>query len=66
MTLTTLTIKMQFVVKKKKENTFVRNRKYGLFSLRFVIKPGGGMTEIFSVGLKKIDRVLKAYSLARN
>ena len=34
--------------------------KCGLFSVAFVIKLGGGMTEIFSVGLQKTDKDTKA------
>ena len=35
--------------------------KCGWFSLVFVIKLGGGMTEIFSVGLQKADKGMKAW-----
>ena len=35
---------------KEKENAFMENCKSGIFSLVFVIKLGGNMTEIFSVG----------------
>ena len=47
---------------KENENAFIKNCKCGLFSLAFVIKLGGSMTEIFSVGLQKTDKGLKAYS----
>ena len=40
---------------KEKENAIIKSCKCGLFSLLFVIKLGGGMTEIFSVGLQKTD-----------
>ena len=33
---------------KEKENAFMRNCKYGLFSLVFVINLGGRMTDLFS------------------
>ena len=59
MTLATLAIKMQYAMKEK-ENTFVKKYKYGLFSLVFAIKLGGSMTEIFSVGLQKTNKGLKA------
>ena len=45
---------------KEKENAFIKNCKCGLFSLVFVIKLGGGMTEIFSAGLRKTDKGMKA------
>ena len=45
---------------KEKQNAFIKNCKCGLFSLVFVIKLGGSMTEIFSVGLQKRDKGLKA------
>ena len=54
MTLTILAIKMQYVIKKK--NAFIKNCKCSLFSLVFVIKLVGSMTEIFSVELQKTDR----------
>ena len=43
-----------------KYNAFIKNYKCGLFSLVFVIKLGGHMTEIFSVALHKTDKALKA------
>ena len=43
-----------------KENAFLKYCKCGLFSLVFVIKLRGGMTEIFSVGLLKTDKGMKA------
>ena len=45
---------------KEKENAFIKNCKCGLFSLVFVIKLGGSMTEIFSVGLQKTNKGMKA------
>ena len=45
---------------KEKENAFIKKCKYGLFSLVFVIKLGGSMTEIFSVGPQKTDKGMKA------
>ena len=59
MTLKTLFIKMRYIV--KKENDFIKNYKYGIFSVVFVIKPRGCMTDIFSVGLQKTDQGLKLY-----
>ena len=44
----------------EKENAFIKNCKYGLFSLVFVIKLGGSMTEIFLVRLQKTDKDIKA------
>ena len=44
---------------KEKENAFMRNCRYGLFSLVFIIKLGRRTTEIFLVGLKKTDKSLK-------
>ena len=41
---------------KEKEIVFIKNCKCGLFSLVFVLKLGGSMTEIFSVGLQKTDK----------
>ena len=56
MTLTILSNKM-----KKKENAFIRKLfKCCMFHLVFVIKLGGRMTEIFSVGLQRPDKGLKA------
>ena len=61
MTLTTLAIKMQYVIKKKKMlSSEIVNMVYFLLSL-FNIKLGGRMTEIFSVRLKKTDKSLKGY-----
>ena len=37
-----------------------KNCKCGLFSLVLVIKLGGSITEIFSVGLQKTDKSIKA------
>ena len=54
MTLTSLAIKMQLLYKEK-ENAFVQSCECRFFSLVFVIKLGGSMTEIFSVGLQKTD-----------
>ena len=45
---------------KEKENAFIKNHKCGIFCLVFVIKPGGRMSEIFSVGLQRSDKGLKA------
>ena len=47
---------------KEKENAFIKNCKCGLFFLVFVIKLGGGMTDIFSVELQKTaaDKSMKA------
>ena len=45
---------------KEIENAFMINCKYGSFSLVFVVKLGGRLTEIFLVGLKKTDKSLKA------
>ena len=56
MTLTTLSIKIRYIIKIEK----IKNYKCGIFSLSFVIKPGERMTEIFSVGLHKTDKALKA------
>ena len=60
MTFTTLAIKMRYVTKKKKMLSYKNVIKYGLFSFVFVIKLGRSMTEIFSVGLQKTDKGLKA------
>ena len=38
---------------KEKEDAFIKNCKCGLFTLAFVIKLEGSMTDIFSVGLQK-------------
>ena len=38
---------------KEMQNGFMRNCKYGLFSLVFIIKLGGRMTEIFPVQLQR-------------
>ena len=43
----------------EKENVFIKNCKCGLFSLVFVIKLGGSMTETFSIGLQKTNKCLK-------
>ena len=45
---------------KKKRKCFHKNCKCDIFSLVFVIKLGGGMTEIFSVELQKTDKGIKA------
>ena len=45
---------------KEKGNAFMTNCKHVLSSLAFVIKLGRRMTEIFSVGLEKTDKSLKA------
>ena len=45
---------------KEKENAFIKNCECGLFSLVFVIKLVGSMIDIFSVGLQKTDKSLKA------
>ena len=42
---------------KEKENAVIKNCKCGLV---FVIKLGGGMAEIFSVGLQETDKGIKA------
>ena len=52
-TLSTLAIKTEYAIKKKKKI------KCGSFSLVFLIKAGGSMTEIFSVGLQKTDKGIK-------
>ena len=52
MTLTALAVK-NTICYNEKENAFIKNCKCGLFSLVFVIKLRGRMTEIFSVGLQK-------------
>ena len=57
-TLTTLAI-CNTLYYKEKENAFIKNCKYGLFSFVLVIKLGGCMTETFSVGLQKTDKGLK-------
>ena len=49
MILTTPAIKIRY---KEKDNAFIKNCKCGSFSLVVVIKLGGSMTEIFSVGLQ--------------
>ena len=42
---------------KERENAlFEKNYKSGIFSLSFVINLGGGMIEIFSVGMQKRDK----------
>ena len=58
MTLTTLATKMQYLIKKRK-CFHKKNCKCSLFSLVFVIKLRGSLTEIFSVGLQKTDKGLK-------
>ena len=45
---------------KERENVVIKNYKCGLFSFVHVIKPGARMNEIFSVGLQKTDKDLKA------
>ena len=55
MTLTCYQNAMHYI---EKENVFIKNCKCGLFSLVFVIKLG--MTEIFSVGLQKTGKGIKA------
>ena len=46
---------------KEKEIAFIKKCKCGLFSLVFVIKSQGSMTEILSVRLQKTNKGLKAY-----
>ena len=60
MTLTTLSMYQNAAHYKEKENAFIKNYKCGIFSLVFVIKPGGRITEIFSVGPQKTEKGLKA------
>ena len=45
---------------KEKENAFMKNCKCGVFSLVFVIKLGGGVTEIFPIGLQKTGKGRKS------
>ena len=45
---------------KGKGNAFIKNCRCGSFSLVFVIKLRGSMTKIFSVGLQKTNKGLKA------
>ena len=58
MTLTTIAIKMQSVIKNS-ENAIIKNCKCGLFSIAFVIKLEEGMAEVFPVGLQKTDKCMK-------
>ena len=50
----------QTAIHYKEKNTFIKNCKCGLFSLVFVTKLEGGMTENVSAGLQKTDRDPKA------
>ena len=58
MTLTILSFKMQYIIKKEKMR-FIKDFKCGIFSLVFVIKLRGRMIGIFLVGLQKTDKGFK-------
>ena len=58
MTLTARSIK--FANYKEKEIAFMKSCKFGIFSLVFVIKLRGRMTEISSIRLRKTDKGLEA------
>ena len=58
MTPTTLSIKMQYILRKRKY-FHEKNNKSGIFSLVFVTKLGGGMTQIFSIGIQNTDKGLR-------